>query len=91
MAKRDADDYAAMSADVESGDYTVSGALDPPGVTLRMGRPTGGARRGTSPTRTVRLPVELDGRLVTYAEHEHVKPSEIMRRALDDYLSRVGG
>jgi hypothetical protein len=78
-----------MSADVESGDYTVSGALES-GSTLRMGRPIGGDRRGISPSRTVRLPTELDGRLVAFAEHEHVKPSEIVRRALDDYLRRVG-
>jgi hypothetical protein len=51
---------------MESGDYTVSGALES-GSTLRMGRPTGGERHGISPSRTVRLPTELDGRLVAYA------------------------
>lgn len=89
MARRNTEDYAAMSADVESGHYTVSGTLES-GSTLRMGRPAGGERRGISPSRTVRLPVELDGRLVAYADHEHVKPSEIVRRALDDYLGREG-
>lgn len=90
MAKRSAEDYAAMSTEVESGDYRVSGTVEP-GSTLRMGRPSGGERRGISPSRTVRLPAELDGRLVAYADHEQVKPSEILRRALDEYLSRMGG
>ncbi|MEO6793324.1 MAG: ribbon-helix-helix protein, CopG family [Mycobacterium sp.] len=38
----------------------------------------------------MRLAAELDGRLVEYAEQAHVSPSEIMRRALDDYLRRLG-
>lgn len=89
MAKRSIEDYAAMNADVEAGDYTVSGPIEA-GSSLRMGRPSGSARRGASPTRTVRLAAELDNRLVEYAEHTRVSPSEIMRRALDDYLRRLG-
>ena len=89
MAKRTADDYARMSAEVESGDYTVHGPVET-GASLRMGRPAGNNRRGTSPTRTVRLAAELDTRLAEYAAHNHISPSEIMRRALDDYLRRLG-
>ncbi|MBS9534123.1 ribbon-helix-helix protein, CopG family [Mycobacterium sp. M1] len=89
MPKRTADDYAKMSAEVESGDYTVRGPIES-GTTLRMGRPVGDSRRGASPTRTVRLAAELDARLAEYAEHTHLSPSEIMRRALDDYLRRLG-
>lgn len=89
MAKRTGDDYAKMSSDVESGNYTIRGPIEA-GTTLRMGRPAGDSRRGASPTRTVRLAADLDNRLVEYAEHAHVSPSEVMRRALDDYLRRLG-
>jgi hypothetical protein len=87
MARRSAEDYAAMSAAVESGAYTVGGPLEV-GASLRMGRPVGGRRRGASPTRTVRMSAELDLRLEAYAEAVHASPSEVLRRALDEYLNR---
>lgn len=89
MAKRSAKEYAEMSRAVETGDYTVAGPLEM-GATLRMGRPVGESRRGSSPTRTIRLPAELNNRLDTYASAEHTTPSEVMRRALDEYLGRIG-
>lgn len=89
MAKRSPKDYAEMSRAVESGDYTVAGPLEM-GSTLRMGRPTGESRRGASPTRTIRLPAELNTRLDAYVSAEHTTPSEVMRRALDEYLGRIG-
>ena len=49
------------------------------------GRPALGAA-GVSPTRTVRLPRELDDALVARAKVEHRRPSEIMRDALSTYL-----
>ncbi|WP_407686957.1 ribbon-helix-helix protein, CopG family [Mycobacterium sp. HUMS_1102779] len=89
MAKRSAKDYAEMSRAVESGDYTVAGPLEM-GSTLRMGRPVGESRRGSSPTRTIRLPAELNKRLDAYVSAEHTTPSEVMRHALDEYLGRIG-
>ncbi|WP_407695095.1 CopG family ribbon-helix-helix protein [Mycolicibacter icosiumassiliensis] len=47
-------------------------------------------RRGSSPARTVRLPAELSRRLDAYTSAEHTTPSEVMRRALDEYLGRIG-
>jgi hypothetical protein len=41
----------------------------------------------TSPVRQVRLPRALDADLVAFAEHNHRKPSEVMREALIEYLS----
>lgn len=89
MAKRSAKDYAEMSRAVESGDYAVAGPLEM-GTTLRMGRPIGESRRGSSPTRTIRLSAELNTRLDAYVSAEHTTPSEVMRRALDEYLGRIG-
>lgn len=89
MAKRSAKEYAELSRAVESGDYTVAGPLEM-GSTLRMGRPVGESRRGSSPTRTIRLPAQLNTRLDAYVSAEHTTPSEVMRRALDEYLGRIG-
>lgn len=89
MAKRSAEDYAEMSRAVESGDYTVAGPLEM-GSTLRMGRPVGESRRGSSPTRTIRLPADLNSRLDAYVSAQHTTLSEVMRRALDEYLGRIG-
>lgn len=88
MAKRNQEDYAAMSADVEAGEYTVSGPVEM-GRTLRMGRPVGGGpRRGPSKPRSVRLSAEMDGRLLALAAEEGVEPSEMLRRALVEYVER---
>lgn len=85
--KRSPEDYAAMSRAMESGEYTVAGPLDL-GTSLQMGRPTGGQRRGASPTRTVRLSTELEKRLQAYASASHTRPSDVIRQALDEYLKR---
>lgn len=87
MARRSVEDYAAMSAAVESGAYALEGPLEV-GASLRMGRPVGGQRLGASPSRTVRMPAELNRRLEVYAEAAHTSPSEVLRRALDEYLNR---
>jgi predicted transcriptional regulator len=39
---------------------------------------------------TVEIPVELKRRLDAYAEKEGVKIRHIIRKALEDYLNRVG-
>lgn len=91
MAKRSVEDYAEMSRAVEAGDYTVPGTMDT-GATLRMGRPPGGGRKGgSSPVRTIRLSADMDARLQSFAEAHHSTPSDVMRRALDDYLQRKEG
>jgi len=63
-----------------------SGAVD-----RAMGRPNidGTMTAGQSPVRHVRLPRELDARLAAAAEQEHRKPSELMREALDRYLTKA--
>ena len=43
---------------------------------------------GTSPSRTVRLPRDLDSALVDLARVEGRKPSAIVRDAVADYLAR---
>ena len=45
--------------------------------------------KGISPARSVRLPAAMDKKLVERAEHDQAKPSDIIRRALDEYLSRA--
>lgn len=88
MVKRSEEDYAEMSRAVEAGDYNVPGTMHT-GATLRMGRPLGGGRKGgSSPARTIRLPADMDARLQSFAEAHHSTPSDVMRRALDDYLQR---
>lgn len=57
-------------------------------VDRALGRPSlGGA--GTSPSRTLRLPRELDEALIARAAAEHRKPSEIVREALSNYLGKA--
>ncbi len=57
-------------------------------VDRAIGRPSLG-RTGTSPSRTLRLPRELDEALVARAAAEHRKPSEIVREALSSYLGKA--
>lgn len=85
--KRSPEDYSAMGRAVENGEYTVDGRLEL-GTSLQMGRPVGGQRRGASPTRTVRLSTELEKRLEAYVSASHSSPSDVIRRALDEYLKR---
>ena len=55
------------------------------------GRPSlsGKTSSGPSPKRQVRLPHELDALLRARAEAEHRKPSDLMRDALTEYLSKA--
>ncbi len=57
-------------------------------VDRAVGRPSLG-RSGTSPSRTLRLPRDLDAALVARAEAEHRKPSEVVREALYAYLGKA--
>ncbi|MGW4633367.1 CopG family ribbon-helix-helix protein [Nocardia sp. NPDC004415] len=87
MAKRSAEEYEAMAAEFENGDYAVVGPIEV-GPELLMGRPAGGSRGGKSPVRTVRLPAELDARLTAYADEAETTPSDVLRRAVVEYLAR---
>ena len=43
--------------------------------------------KGTSPTRQVRLPEELDAALLARAKAEGRRPSDVMRTAVTQYLA----
>lgn len=87
-----AEDYATnpLTADEVVGPLEVN--LDHPDVAaavLRAGRPAGGGpAQGRTPTTSVRLPVDIKTRLDQRAATEDVKPAEIIRRALVEYLDR---
>lgn len=56
----------------------------------QAGRPRLGGNQhkiGRSPRRQVRLPDELNTALDSYAARHNIKPSEVMRQALSQFLS----
>jgi hypothetical protein len=58
-----------------------------------VGRPplNPGAPRGhRARSRSLRLPGELDAQLVAVADAEGGRPSDVLRRALEEYLERAG-
>ena len=58
-------------------------------VHRRTGRPRlSGAGGGASPTLNVRLPEDVRGRLDLVAAEQGVRPSEVVRTALSEYLER---
>jgi hypothetical protein len=57
-------------------------------VTRAVGKPSL-STTGVSPSRTLRLPREMDAQLVARAAAEHRKPSAIMRDALAEYLTKA--
>lgn len=85
-------DYDALQADFEAGNWAPAAApAEGPGAQIRLkgGRPAG--RRtpaGNTPTTSVRLPADIKTRLDARAADEAVKPAEIIRRALVEYLDR---
>lgn len=73
----------------EAGRSILEAALGSPEAVRRaVGKPSLGGK-GTSPSRSLRLPVEMDAQLVARAAAEHRKPSEIMRDALAEYLAKA--
>jgi predicted transcriptional regulator len=53
----------------------------------KTGRPSLGENRlGASPSRTVRLPKEMDDALTARAHAEHTTPSALIRQAVRDLL-----
>lgn len=85
-------EYAAMASEFEAGDREAAGPPTAgPGATIRLknGRPAGRKiPAGNTPTTSVRLPVDVKARLDARAAEEAVKPAEIIRRALVEYLDR---
>lgn len=55
------------------------------------GRPSLSGRRERSPSLTVRLPAEERARLDALAAREERRASDVVRDALDEYLSRHAG
>ena len=54
-------------------------------VDRAIGRPSL-SEHGVSPSRTLRFPSDLDAALVSQAQAEHRKPSELIREAVIQYL-----
>lgn len=81
--ERMADDYAADPV----RDTEIVGPVEIGMTVLRKGRPAG-MRKGKTPGQSVRLPEALRERLVTQAEREAATPSEVIRRAISEYLDR---
>ncbi|MCV7192413.1 CopG family ribbon-helix-helix protein [Mycolicibacterium brumae] len=90
-------EYAEMAADYAANPLRSDEMVGPvvinpdhPDVAvLRTGRPAGGGTpQGRTPTTSVRLPVDIKTRLDAQAVAEDVKPAEIIRRALIEYLER---
>ena len=85
-------EYAELQADIEAGAWLpVSEPVAGTGaqVVLKGGRPAGRKLpSGNTPTTSVRLPVDIKARLNDRAAAEDVKPAEIIRRALVEYLDR---
>lgn len=77
------------SSEPESGMDLLAAALGSESAVRRaVGKPSLSGH-GVSPARSVRLSVEMDERLIKMAEQANVKPSEIIRRALGEYMSRA--
>lgn len=55
------------------------------------GRPSLSGKREPSPSLTVRLPQQARSRLDTYARRHGKRASQVVREALDEYLSRHAG
>lgn len=55
------------------------------------GRPSLSGKREPSPSLTVRFPQQSRSRLDTYARRHGKRASQVVREALDEYLSRHAG
>lgn len=72
-----------------AGRALLEAALGSPEAVRRaVGKPSL-STRGTSPSRSLRLPEEMDAQLVARAQMEHRKPSAILRDALAQYLAKA--
>ncbi|OIQ81814.1 hypothetical protein GALL_364120 [mine drainage metagenome] len=55
------------------------------------GRPSLSGKREPSPSLTVRLPQQSRSKLDTFARRHGKRPSQVVRDALDEYLSKHAG
>ncbi|HAG59083.1 MAG TPA: hypothetical protein DIT15_07825 [Arthrobacter bacterium] len=77
------------AAEPEAGRSLLEAALGSPEEVRRaVGKPSLSAK-GTSPSRSLRLPADMDAQLVEQAKKEHRKPSAIIRDALVEYLTKA--
>lgn len=77
------------SAGPGAGRALLEAALGSPEALKRaVGKPSL-SNKGTSPSRSLRLPKDMDAQLVARAVAEHRKPSEILRSALAEYLAKA--
>lgn len=73
----------------EAGMALLEAAMGSPAAARRaVGKPSL-SEKGSSPSRSVRLPADMDAQLVTFAQHAQMKPSEVIRRALSEYLAKA--
>lgn len=80
------DEYAALAASYEADPPRRTGPAEY--AELPIGRPPKGAAPGRTPVTSIRLPNALREQLDARARAEDVKPAEVMRRALVEYLAR---
>ncbi|MFC8047918.1 CopG family transcriptional regulator [Nocardia sp. NPDC057353] len=88
-----ADDYERMADDYAANpvrDTEILGPVEVGLTVLRKGRPSG-TKPGKTPGQSVRLPAALRDRLAARAEREAVSQSEVIRRAVAEYLDRHAG
>ncbi|BCW64773.1 ribbon-helix-helix protein, CopG family [Paenarthrobacter sp. MSM-2-10-13] len=83
------DAHITKASGPEAGRSILEAALGSAEAVRRaVGKPSLSAR-GTSPSRSLRLPEEMDAQLVARAAAEQRKPSAIMRDALAEYLAKA--
>lgn len=83
-------DYENMADDYEAHPVRgteIVGPVELGTTVLRKGRPAG-FRKGKTPGHSVRLPAALGERLAARAEFEQASQSEVIRRAVAEYLDR---
>lgn len=83
-------DYDAMAADYAdhppTADEVVDVEVSP--FALKTGRPRKGATKGgRTPTMSLRLPDKLRQKVAQQAKAEGVAESELIRRAVDEYVT----
>lgn len=83
-------EYAEWADAFEAGKYRAAPIEAPHLDTarLRRGRPPTGTPSTPSPSRQVRIPQEISDQIDALAERWHVRPSEVMRAAITEYLQR---
>ncbi|WP_284974232.1 ribbon-helix-helix protein, CopG family [Arthrobacter sp. efr-133-TYG-104] len=73
----------------EAGRALLEAALGSPEALKRaVGKPSLSSK-GTSHSRSIRLPKDMDEQLIARSELEHRNPSEILRTALAEYLAKA--